>query len=168
MNLLIPSNHIKKWSEIFLWFWEFCFFQSFYFVWAWFQTLLSEDISLVFLTHVAIWQLWKAKSLYHVGTFLLTWFFLPFEKFKPMKIKPEKNSYTIPKQIHAYYIFQGILNIFLNIYALLSIYSKLQTTETVQSSVSICCCLPFFQQILDPIILESIWSYNDLASILRY
>ena len=60
---------------------------------------------LVFLTHVSIRQMlmwlpmWKAKSLYRVGTFLSTWFFLLLEKFKTSKIPK-------PKQIHAHYIFQ--------------------------------------------------------------
>ena len=54
----------------------------------------------VFLTHVGIRQMptwlptWKAKSLYHVGTFLPKCFFLPFQKFKTINIKPEKNPYT--------------------------------------------------------------------------
>ena len=54
----------------------------------------------VFLTYVGIRQMptwlptWKAKSLYHVGTFLPTWFFLPLQKFKTIKIKWEKNLYT--------------------------------------------------------------------------
>ena len=54
----------------------------------------------VFLTHVGIQQMlmwlpmWKAKSLYHVGTFLPMWFFLPLQKFKTIKIKLEKNTYT--------------------------------------------------------------------------
>ena len=47
---LISSNHTKKWPESFFWFWGFCFFQSFYFVWAWFQTILSEDIYKKFYT----------------------------------------------------------------------------------------------------------------------
>ena len=46
------------------------------------------------------------------------------QKFKTIKIKPEKNP-SIPKQIRAYYIFQGILGIFSNIYALRFIFSKL-------------------------------------------
>ena len=46
------------------------------------------------------------------------------QKFKTIKIKPEKNP-SIPKQIRAYYIFQGILRIFSNIYALRFIFSKL-------------------------------------------
>ena len=54
----------------------------------------------VFLTRVGFRQMptrlptWKAKSLYHVGTFLPTWFFLPLQKFKTIKIKWEKNLYT--------------------------------------------------------------------------
>ena len=79
----------------------------------------------------------------------------------------EKSLYYTQTNTCLLHISRNFKVIF-KIYALLSIYSKLLTTETVQSSVSICCCLPFFQQILDPIILESIWSYNDLASILRY
>ena len=46
------------------------------------------------------------------------------QKFKTIKIKPEKNP-SIPKQIRAYYIFQGILRIFSNIYALHFNFSKL-------------------------------------------
>ena len=78
----------------------------------------------VFLTHVSIWQMptwlptWKAKSLYHISTFLRTWFFLPLQKFKTIKI-------PIPKQIRAHCIFQGISKTFLNIYALLFIFRKL-------------------------------------------
>ena len=37
---------------------------------------------------------WKAKSLYHVGTFLPKRFFLPLQKFKTIKIKLEKNPST--------------------------------------------------------------------------
>ena len=54
----------------------------------------------VFLTQVGIQQMltwlpvWKEKSLYHIGTFLPTWFFLPLQKFKTIKIKLEKNPYT--------------------------------------------------------------------------
>ena len=45
--------------------------------------------------HSATWLLtWKAKSLYHVGTFLPTRFFLSLPKFKIIKIKLEKNTYT--------------------------------------------------------------------------
>ena len=36
----------------------------------------------------------KAKSLYHIGTFLSMWFFLPLQKFRTIKIKLEKNTYT--------------------------------------------------------------------------
>ena len=64
-------------------------------------TSWEEGASLaVFLTHVGIQQMptwlptWKAKSLYHVGTFLPTWFFLPLQKFKTIKTKLEKNTYT--------------------------------------------------------------------------
>ena len=46
------------------------------------------------------------------------------QKFKTIKIKPEKNP-SIPKQTRAYYIFQGILRIFSNIYALRFNFSKL-------------------------------------------
>ena len=48
--------------------------------------LVYFHIDSVFLTRVSICQMptwlptWKAKSLYHVGTFLLTWFFVPLEK----------------------------------------------------------------------------------------
>ena len=100
----------------------------------------------VFLTRVDILQMptwlptWKAKSLYHVGTFLPTWFFLPLQKFKAIKI-------SIPKQIRAHYIFQGILKTFLNIYALLFIFRKLWTIEKVESSLSIVAvCHVFFNR----------------------
>ena len=46
------------------------------------------------------------------------------QKFKTIKIKPEKSP-SIPKQIRAYYILQGILRIISNIYALRFIFSKL-------------------------------------------
>ena len=51
----------------------------------------------VFLTQVDIRQMptwlltWKAKSLYHVCTFWQTWFFLPLQKFKTIKSKPDEN-----------------------------------------------------------------------------
>ena len=54
----------------------------------------------VFLTCASIRQMptwlptWKAKLLYHVSTFLSTWFFLPLQKFTTIKIKLEKNLYT--------------------------------------------------------------------------
>ena len=51
-------------------------------------------------------------------------FFCHFTKVQTIKIKLGKNP-SIPKQIHAYYIFQGILGIFSNIYALRFIFSKL-------------------------------------------
>ena len=53
-----------------------------------------------FLTHGSIQQMptwlpmWRAKSLYHISTSLQTWFFLPLQKFKTIKIKLEKNTYT--------------------------------------------------------------------------
>ena len=64
--------------------------------------LVYFHIDSVFLTHVSIRQMptwlptWKAKSLYHVSTFLPTWFFVPLEKekFKTIEIKLEKNPYT--------------------------------------------------------------------------
>ena len=46
----------------------------------------------VFLTHVGIRQMptqlptWKAKSLYHVGTFLPTWFILPLKNCRYFQI----------------------------------------------------------------------------------
>ena len=63
------------------------------------QSFLVDFFSIsVFLTSICrmpTWlPTWKAKSLYHVGTFLPTWFFLPLEKFKTIKIKPEKDPYT--------------------------------------------------------------------------
>ena len=64
---------------------------------------------LVFLTHVGIRQMptwlptWKAKSLYHVGTFSPTLFFLPFQKFKTITIKPQKIPYTPPKIFQRYF-----------------------------------------------------------------
>ena len=75
----------------------------------------------VFLTHVSIQQMptwlptWKAKSLYHFGTFLLTLLC----HFKSSKLSKQNcRKIPIPKQIHTYYIFQGILKIFSNTYAL--------------------------------------------------
>ena len=60
----------------------------------------SSDIS-VSLTHVGIRQILtcdcrhgKVRLLYHFGTFLPTWFFLPLQKFKTIKTKMGKNPYT--------------------------------------------------------------------------
>ena len=66
--------------------------------WGW--TYNEQSDGAVFLTHIGICRMptwlptWKAKSLYHVDTFLLMWFFLPLEKFQTIKIKPEKDPYT--------------------------------------------------------------------------
>ena len=60
----------------------------------------------------------KSKIIVHVSIFLPTWFFLPLQKFKTIQI-------SIPKQVRAHYMFQGILKTFLNIYALLFIFRKL-------------------------------------------
>ena len=92
-------------------------------IWLWWSITIPSVTTSVFLTHISIRQMltWlpmrKAKSLYHVSTFLPTWFFLPLRKFKTIKIKPEKISYT--QTIRAYCMFQGTLKIFSNIYALL-------------------------------------------------
>ena len=113
------------------------------------KKLLSETTFSVFLTHVGIRQIptwsptWKAKSLYYVGTFLPTWFFLPLQKFKTIKINAEKIPYT--QTINGYYIFQGFSKIFSSISSLLFIFSKLLTTEKVQSALSIVAfCHNFF------------------------
>ena len=54
-----------------------------------FQSVLHVNVhDTVFLIHVSIRQMptrlskWKAKSLYHVGTFLPTWFILPLKNCK--------------------------------------------------------------------------------------
>ena len=81
----------------------------------------------VFLTHVGIRQMpmwllmWKAKSLYHVSTFLPMRFFLPLQKFKTIKIKLEKSPYTQANT----YLLHFSRKIFSIIYALLLIFSKL-------------------------------------------
>ena len=123
-NCLNKKNHILK--E------EFCINYKKY------KNLLSirmkkskQDYYAVFLTHVGIWQMstwlptWKAKSLCHVGTFLPMWFFLLLQKFKTIKIKPEKNPYTQTNTflLHISRDFNDIL--FSNIHALLFIFSKL-------------------------------------------
>ena len=111
----------------------------------------QKDGILVFPTHVGIPQMltwlptWNAKSLYHVGTLLPTWLFLPLQKFKTIKRNPEKIPYT--QTINGYYIFQGFSNIFSSISALLFIFSKLLTTEKVQSPLSIVAvCHGFFNR----------------------
>ena len=80
----------------------------------------------VSLTHVSIQQMptwllrWQAKSLYHIGTFLPTWLFYHFKSLKLSKKNWRKSP--IPKHIHTYYIFQGILKIFLKtVYKLYSL-----------------------------------------------
>ena len=69
----------------------------------------ERESKTVFLTHIGIWQMlirlprWKPKSLFHVSTFLPTWFFLHFKSSKLSKWNWSK--IPIPKQICAYYIF---------------------------------------------------------------
>ena len=76
----------------------FCFTLALLYFWltliVWFTSAISlicTDLckvsnKAVFLTHVGIRQMptwlptWKAKSLYHVSTFLPMWFFLPLHK----------------------------------------------------------------------------------------
>ena len=72
----------------------------------------------------------------------------------------EKQNHCITSALfcqHDLFCHLKIVEIFSNIYALLFIFSKLQTTEKAQSSLSIVTvCDVFFQKILDPISLESI------------
>ena len=99
------------------------------------KTNKKSKTNSVFLNHVGIRQMptwlptWKAKSLYHVGTFLPTWFFLPLGKFKTIKIPK-------PKQIRAHYIFQGILKIFSNVYALANCKQLKKCNRLYRSSLS--------------------------------
>ena len=64
-------------------------------VWQYFQIFFPFYLNMtktfhltVFLTHIGIRQMptrlptWKAKSLYHIGTFLPTWFILPLKNCK--------------------------------------------------------------------------------------
>ena len=133
----------------------------------------NNNIS-VFLTHVGIWQMptwlptWKAKSFYRVGNFLPTWFFLPLRKFRTIKIKLEKNSY-IQTNACLLHISRNFKDIFKYICFTLYLQQTVNNWESVIIFIDHC-CLPcfFFQQILDPISLEYIWSNNDLASILRH
>ena len=66
----------------------------------------------------------KSKIIVSRRHFLPTLFFLPLQKFKTIKTKLEKNSYT-QTNARVYYIFQETLDIFSNIYALLFIFNKL-------------------------------------------
>ena len=73
------SKFSQDWIMSFFWY-------STWWYWPWY---LATDT--VFLTHVGIGQMspwllmWKATSLYHVGTFLLTWFFCHFKSSKLSK-----------------------------------------------------------------------------------
>ena len=74
-------------------------------------------ICTVFLTHVMIADV-KSKIILSRWHFFADVIFSGTSKFKTIKI-------LIPKQTCAQYLFQGILKIFLNIYALLFIFRKL-------------------------------------------
>ena len=111
---------------------------------------------------------WKAKSLYHISTFLPTWLFLPLQKFKTIKIELEKSTYTQTNTclLHISMNFKDIFK-----YICFTLYLW-QTVNNWKSAAIFAdhCCLPCFfpQQILAPISLEWIWSYNDWASIPRH
>ena len=102
----------------------------------------------VFLTHVGIQQIpmslptWKAKLMYHVGTFLPTWFFWPLQKFKSIKIKPEKNPYTQINTclLHISWNFKDIFK-----YNCFTLY-LLQTVNKWESAIVFIdhCCMPCF------------------------
>ena len=102
----------------------------------------------VFFTHVGIHQMltrlqiWKAKSLYHVGTFLLTWIFLPFQKFKTITTKPQK--FPIPKQ----YLLTTYFKDFQRYFQIYLPYSlSLANCRLLRKSIVVIdrCCLFFFQ-----------------------
>ena len=125
----------------------------------------------VFLTHVGIcWMpTWKAKSLHHVGTFFC-WrdFNRPLQKFRTIKIKPEKNPYTQANTclLHVSRNFKDIFKFMYILYSLFLVNCK-QLRKCNRLYRSLLSAM-FFQQILDPISLESIWSYNFLACIPRH
>ena len=102
----------------------------------------------VFLTHIGIRQMltwlptWKAKPWYHIG--ILLTFFLPLQRVQNYQ---NERKIPIPKQIRAYYIFQGNLQIFSNIYASLFIFRKLQTNEKAQSIRSLLSAMFFLVDI---------------------
>ena len=98
----------------------------------------------VFLTHVGIRLMptWKAKSFYRVGNFLPTWFFLPLRKFRTIKIKLEKNSYTQTNAclLHISRNFKDIFK-----YICFTLYLQ-QTVNNWESLIIFIdrCCLPCF------------------------
>ena len=82
------------------------------------------------------------KSFYRVGNFLPTWFFLPLRKFRTIKIKLEKNSYTQTNAclLHISRNFKDIFK-----YICFTLYLQ-QTVNNWESAIIFIdrCCLPCF------------------------
>ena len=109
----------------------------------------------------------KSKIILSRRQFFADVIFLPLRKFRTIKIKLEKNSYT-QTNVCLLHISRNFKDIFK--YICFTFYLQ-QTVNHWESAIIFIdrCCLPFFfQQTLDPISLEKIWSYNDLASIPRH
>ena len=104
-----------------------------------------------FLTYIGIQQkltwlpTWKAKSFYRVGNFVLTWFFLPLRKFRIIKIKLKKNSYTQTNAclLHISGNFKDIFK-----YICFTLYLQ-QTVNNWESAIIFInrCCLPCFYSV---------------------
>ena len=71
----------------------------------WIFLITNTQSFTVFLTHVGIWQMltwlltWKAKSLYHVSFFLLTWFFSATSKVQNYQNKTREKSLCPSKYV---------------------------------------------------------------------
>ena len=74
------------------------------------KTKLSQSVPSVFLTHVGIQQMppwlptWKAKSLYHVDTFLPKWFFSATSKVQNYQNKTPEKSLSPSKYVLTTYL----------------------------------------------------------------
>ena len=110
---------------------------------------------------------WKAKSLYHVGTFLPTWFFSATSKVQNYQNKTGEKSLYPSKYVltTCFKEFQRYFQIYLFYYLHLANCKQLRKCNRLNWLLL---CHVFFQQILDPIMLELIWSCNYLASIPRH
>ena len=105
--------------------------------------------------------MWKAKSCYHIDTFLPTWFFLPLQKFKTIKIKLEKNTYT-QANMCLLHISRNFKDIFKSICFTLYLSQTVNNWESAIVFVD-CCCLPCFFISID---IRSNQFRVDLTSVL--
>ena len=112
----------------------------------------------------------REKLNHYITSALFCWrdFNRPLQKFKTIKIKPEKNPYTQANTclLHVSRNFKDIFKFMYILYSLFLVNCKqLRKCNCLYRSLL---SAMFFQQILDPISLESIWSYNFLACIPRH